>query len=192
MATYGTIPTSPGESSPLDYISRAKARGRSALATRRAWREMLHFHSFSLPLGLGETYLRIRTNATYFAMNYAIIVLFIVFLSLLWHPISLIVFVVTMFAWLFLYFLRDEPVFILGRTISDLFVLIALSLLTLVLLLLTRATMNILISLLIGVVVVLIHAVFRKNDDLFLDEEAAGPGGWYAAIGEASGPSRRS
>lgn len=97
-----------------------------------------------------------------------------------------------MVAWLFLYFLRDEPFTVLGRTINELFILIALSLLTLVLLLLTNATANILISLLIGVVVVLVHAVFRKTDDLFLDEEAAGPGGWYAAIGETSGPLRRS
>ncbi|KAI0524260.1 hypothetical protein KFK09_003625 [Dendrobium nobile] len=192
MATYGTIPTASGESSPLDFISRAKARGQSALATRRPWREMVHLHAFSLPLSLGDSYLRIRTNAGYFAMNYAIVVLLIVFLSLLWHPISLIVFVVAMVAWLFLYFLRDEPITVLGRTINDLYILIALSVLTLVLLLLTDATANILISLLIAVVVVLLHALFRRTDDHFLDEEAAGPGGWYAAIGESGGPSRKS
>ncbi|XP_020574013.1 PRA1 family protein F3-like [Phalaenopsis equestris] len=198
MGTYGTFPKPPGESSPLDYISRAKARGRSVLATRGTWLEMLHFRSFSLPLSRGETYLRIRTNVIYFAMDYGFIVLFIVFLSILWHPISLIVFVVVMFSWLFLYFLRDEPTFLLGLSIYDLHILITQFIYSLAFLLVTGAIMNILISLLIGVVVVLIHAVFRKNDDLFLDEddlfldeEAAGPGGRHAAIGEASGPSRR-
>ncbi|WOL09065.1 PRA1 family protein F3-like [Canna indica] len=184
MTTYGTIPTStgPSSSSPLDYISRAKERGRTALATRRPWRELADVHAFGLPHGLGDAYTRIRTNSAYFAMNYAIIVLLLVFLSLLWHPISLIVFLVCLAVWLFLYFLRDEPLVVLGRTISDKTVLIVLSIATLVLLLLTKATSNVLISLLIGLVLVLIHAALRRTDDLVLEEEAEGPGRWYAAV----------
>ncbi|PKA51808.1 PRA1 family protein F2 [Apostasia shenzhenica] len=185
MTTYGTIPSSAGGSSPLDFISRAKERSRSALATRRPWREMVNAHAFSFPRSIGEAYPRIRTNAGYFAMNYTIIVLLVVFLSLLWHPISLIVFIALMFAWLFLYFLRDDPVELLGRTIDDRYVLIGLSVVTLVLLLLTNATANILISLLIGLAIVLLHSVLRRTDDLFLDEEAAGRGDWYSAVGDA-------
>lgn len=187
--TYGTIPTSSApssdpSSSTLDFISRAKERGRSALATRRPWRELVHRRAFTLPTSLSDAYLRIRTNASYFAANYAIIVLFIVFVSLLWHPISLIVFIVMIAVWLFLYFLRDEPLVILGRVIGDKVVLIVLSVLTLVLLLLTHATLNILVSLLVGILVVLAHAAVRRTDDLFLDEEeASGPAAWYAAAG---------
>lgn len=62
---------------------------------------------------------------------------------------------------------------ILNRTISDRVVMIILAVVTIVLLLLTHATLNILVSLLIGVVLVVVHAAFRKTDDLFLDEEAA-------------------
>ncbi|KAK8970449.1 PRA1 family protein F3 [Platanthera guangdongensis] len=192
MTSYGTIPTSAGNPSPLGFISRAKDRGRSTLAMRRPWTVLVHAHAFSLPPSLRETYLRIRVNAGYFAMNYTIVVLLIVFLGLLWHPISLIVFIVMMASWLFLYFLRDDPVVIFGRTINDLYVLIVLSIVTLALLLLTGAIANILISLLIGVVVVLAHSAFRKTDDLFLDEEAAGPDGWYAAVGEVERPSQGS
>lgn len=114
-------------------------------------------------------------------MNYAIIVLVILFLSLIWHPISLIVFVVLMAVWLFLYFLRDEPLVIFHRVIDDRVVLTVLSVLTLGLLLLTGATMNILVSVLVGIVVIVMHAVLRRTDDLCLDEEGAEAGGYLVA-----------
>ncbi|KAM7476042.1 hypothetical protein LguiB_023285 [Lonicera macranthoides] len=174
MTTYGTIPSSSGGgSSKLEYLSRAKERLKSGLGARRPWKQMFNFRSIGLPSGFGDAIKRIKTNIGYFQMNYVILVLFILFLSLLWHPISLIVFVAMMAAWLFLYFLRDEPLVILNRTISDRVVMIILAVLTIVLLLLTHATLNILVSLLIGVVLVLVHSAFRKTDDLFLDEEAA-------------------
>ncbi|MFQ6644780.1 hypothetical protein Gotur_020190 [Gossypium turneri] len=106
-------------------------------------------------------------------MNYAIIVLLILFLSLLWHPISLIVLIIMMALWLFLYFLRDEPLAIFNRTIDDRVVLVVLGVLTFVFLLLTDATSNILVSVMIGAVVVLVHASLRRTDDLY-DEESNG------------------
>ncbi|KAF3450621.1 hypothetical protein FNV43_RR06710 [Rhamnella rubrinervis] len=171
MTTYGTIPTSSGPSTNLDYISRAKDRVKAGLATRRPWKLMFNIRSLGCPSGFADVIARVRTNASYFSMNYAIIVLVILFLSLLWHPISLIVFVVMMAVWLFLYFLRDDPLVILHRTVDDRIVLLILSVLTIVFLLLTHATLNILLALLIGVVLVLLHAAFRKTEDLFVDEE---------------------
>ncbi|KAK9148936.1 hypothetical protein Scep_007693 [Stephania cephalantha] len=177
MTTYGTIPTAPPSSGSLEYISRAKERMRSGLATRRPWREMIPaLHALGLPSGTGDAVSRIRTNLAYFRTNYAMIVLGIVFLSLLWHPISLIVFVVMMLAWLILYFLRDEPLVIFHRTINDRVVLVVLGVVTLVALLLTHATTNILVSLAVGVVVVVVHAAVRRTEDLFVDEEAAAVG----------------
>ncbi|XP_022844472.1 PRA1 family protein F3-like [Olea europaea var. sylvestris] len=176
MTSYGTIPTSSspaGNPVNLEYISRAKERIKAGLGTRRPWREMFNFRCFNLPSTSGA-FSRIKTNLAFFRMNYVIIVLLILFLSLLWHPISLIVFIVMMAIWLFLYFLRDEPLMIFGWLITDCVVLIVLSVVTIVVLLLTHATTNILVSLLVGVVVVLIHAVVRKTDDLYVDEEAAG------------------
>ncbi|KAI3716350.1 hypothetical protein L6452_23623 [Arctium lappa] len=181
MTTYGTIPTSSGGGSNLEYLTRAKERIKTGLGTRRPWKEVFNLRSINFPHGISEAYSRVKTNTGYFRMNYAILVLLILFLSLFWHPISLIVFVVLMAVWLFLYFLRDEPLVIFHRVIDDRVVLTVLSVLTLVLLLLTGATMNILISVLVGIVVVVIHAVFRKTDDLSLDEEGAEAGGYLVA-----------
>ncbi|CAK9174503.1 unnamed protein product [Ilex paraguariensis] len=186
MTTYGTIPTSSGGTN-VEFISRAKERLKSGLATRRPWKEMFNLRSINLPSGFKDAIGRIRTNIAYLSMNYAIVVLFILLLSLLWHPISLIVFIIMMVGWLFLYFLRDEPLVLFGRTIGDRVVLIVLSVVTIVLLLLTHATSNILASLLIGVVLVLIHAALRKTDDLFLDEKAAGTGGLLSGATSSKG-----
>ncbi|XP_051135837.1 PRA1 family protein F3-like [Andrographis paniculata] len=174
MTSYGTIPTSSGAGVDLEYISRAKERLKAGLGTRRPWRQMVELHSFGLPKSVHEAVERVKANVAFFRMNYVIVVLFILFLSLLWHPISLIVFLVMMAVWLLLYFLRDQPLVVFGRLISDQVVLIVLSLVTLVVLFLTDATINILVSLLVGVVVVLIHAAARKTDDLFVDEETGG------------------
>lgn len=175
MTTYGTIPTSSSpETENFQYMSGVKARVQAGLGIRRPWKEMFNFRSFNLPSSFRDALSRIQRNIGYFRMNYAIVILFIVFLSLLWHPISLIVFIVMMAAWLFLYFLRDEPLVIFGHTIDDRVILALLSILTLVFLLLTKVTLNVLISVLVGLAVVAIHGAFRKTDNLFLDEDGAG------------------
>lgn len=181
MTTYGTIPASSVEGTNLKFISTAKARIKSGLGTRRPWKQMFNLRSINFPHGVSDAFSRIRTNVGYFRMNYVIIMLSILFVSLLWHPVSLIVFVVMMAAWLFLYFLRDEPLMILHRIIDDRVVLVVLFVVTIVLLLLTGATMNILSSIMIGLVVMVVHAALRCTDDLFLDEDLVDTGGYLAS-----------
>ncbi|KAL6864903.1 hypothetical protein ACP4OV_016054 [Aristida adscensionis] len=187
MSKYGTIPTSTSSSapegsssssSPLGFISRAKARGASALATRRPWRELADPRALAVPRGLAAAYRRARANAAHFAANYALLVLAVVFLSLLWHPISLLVFLACMVAWLVLFFLRDEPLAVRGRVVGEGVVIALLSTLTLVLLLLTGATANIVVSLLVGLLLVLVHAVLHRAADT-IDDEA---GRWYTPV----------
>ncbi|KAG7036438.1 PRA1 family protein F2, partial [Cucurbita argyrosperma subsp. argyrosperma] len=173
--TYGTIPTSSATAAAnLEYISRAKQRFKDGLGHRRPWRLIADYRSFTLPSNLHDTLSRIKVNLAYFRMNYAIVVLVILFLALLWHPISLIVLIVMMTLWLFLYFLRDQPLILAGRVVEDWVILLILSIFTIGFLFLTNATLNIVIALLIGAIVVVAHAAMRKTENLYLDEEAAG------------------
>ncbi|KAL1222461.1 PRA1 family protein F2 [Cardamine amara subsp. amara] len=174
MMNNGSSPTSTNPSPVIDLetISHAKRHVKAGLATRRPWRVMFDFHSMGLTRGISDSFSRIKKNLGYFQMNYTIVVLFVLFLSLMRHS-SLIVFSVLAFVWIFLYFLRDEPLMIFRFQIDDQTVLICLSMITIVLLLFTHATMSIVGATLIGAVPVLIHAVVRKTEDLYLDEEEA-------------------
>ncbi|MBA0875116.1 hypothetical protein Goshw_026536 [Gossypium schwendimanii] len=169
MTTYGTIPAELPPSS--NFISRAKEQIRSGLGTRRQWKEMANFKSINLPSNINESIQRIRTNAAYFRVNYMIIVLFVLFITLLWHPVSLIVFIIMMAAWLFLYFLRDDPVSIKGFVIDDRVVMTGLLVSTIALLMLTDVTDNIIVGLSVGLAVILAHGMTRSTDDFFIRDE---------------------
>ncbi|CAA7016796.1 unnamed protein product [Microthlaspi erraticum] len=179
MKNYVAIPAS-SHASPvvdLESIIRDDQRIKAGIAPIRPWNVMFDFHSTELPRGVSEAFSRIKTNLGYFRRNYVIVVLMVVLIfnfiatfdSLIKYPISFIGFTVLIFLWIF-YLLRDEPIKLFRYHIDDLIVRSCLTLITVALLLLTNATINISWPLLIGVVLVLIHSVVRKTDDLFLDE----------------------
>lgn len=88
----------------------------------------------------------------------------------------MIIFIAIIAAWVFLYFLRDEPLMIFGNMINDRIVLIVLSVVTIVGLMFTGVIPNVFTSVAIGAVVVLAHGALRKTDDLFVDDEEAAHG----------------
>ncbi|XP_050262453.1 PRA1 family protein F2 [Quercus robur] len=169
MTTYGTIPAAtPSSSSNLQFVSLANERINSGLGMPRPWKEMIKLQDLSFPTSVSQLIQRIKINVAVFRMNYAIIILFILFLSLLWHPVSMIVFIVMMVAWLFLYFLRDEPLVVMGYDIDDRMVMLALLPITVLSLFLTNAKKNIIVALAIGLVVVLVHGALKETDDLVI------------------------
>ncbi|XP_008802843.1 PRA1 family protein F3-like [Phoenix dactylifera] len=192
---YGTIPTAvpppPSEAPPApsaasratDLITGFKEQGQALIAARRPWQELLNSGAFARPSTTGEASARLHRNLAYFRANYTIVVLVAVFLSLIWHPSSLIAFVALSAAWLFLYFSRNGPLVLFGRAIDDGAVLIALSVVTVVALIVTDVASNVLASIMVGVAIIGIHAVLRTTDDLFLDEHAAASGGLLSVAG---------
>lgn len=157
----------------VGIFSRARAFAGAAAGRPRAWREVLDPTAFSRPESCGEARARARRNLAYFRANYALAALVLVFLGLIYRPVSMLVFLALFVAWLGLYFGRGdgEPLVCLRREVDDRVVLAVLSAATVLAVALTRAGLNLLVSLVVAAAVIGVHAAFRVN--FYLDERDA-------------------
>ncbi|TVU44563.1 hypothetical protein EJB05_04008, partial [Eragrostis curvula] len=155
------------------FFSRARAVAGAAAGRPRAWREVLDTTAFSRPDSCGEARARARRNLAYFRANYALVALVLVFVGLVYRPVSMLVFLALFVAWLGLYFGRGEgaPLVCLRREVDDRVVLALLSAATVLAVALTRAGFNLLVSLVVAAAVIGVHAAFRMN--YYLDERDA-------------------
>ncbi|KAI5082464.1 hypothetical protein GOP47_0002207 [Adiantum capillus-veneris] len=165
-----TTPTSHG-SGARAVIHQVAERTQAVMSRQRPWSELMDRKAFNKPESFADAMSRVLKNIMYFRVNYIIFMLVVIGLSLLWHPVSLVVLAVLVAAWIYLYFGRTEPLVVFNRACSENQVLIVLAIATIVGLFLTKAGSTLTSAIVIGLVVVLVHASFRRPDDLFLDEQ---------------------
>ncbi|KAL3507715.1 hypothetical protein ACH5RR_033097 [Cinchona calisaya] len=133
----------------------------------RPWAQFFNLSTFSLPISISDATYRINQNLRYFLPNYTLLILITLFLSLIYHPFSLIIFLVIFAGWVFLYFSRsaDDPLTISNFEISDRIVLGFLGLVTLVALIFAKVWLNVVVSVVIGVVIVCLHGALRAPEE---------------------------
>ncbi|KAF8414330.1 hypothetical protein HHK36_002331 [Tetracentron sinense] len=166
--TYTTIPISGN-----DVISRSFQNISAFISCRRPWPEFIAAGVFDRPESLSYAGDRLRKNANYFRLNYAIIVLTFTLLSLVGNPLCMLLISAIFALWLILYFFREDPLFVRGHHLSDRVILVGLIAVSAVLVWFTGVVQNMIIGVGTGLVISAVHGVFRNPDGLFLDENEA-------------------
>ncbi|KAE8687848.1 hypothetical protein F3Y22_tig00111008pilonHSYRG00277 [Hibiscus syriacus] len=167
MTTYGTIPAELPRPS-LSMILQAREQIGPIIGSRRKWEDMIKIHSLNLPPNVNEAARRIQTNVLFFKTNYVIVVALLLFLTLLLHPVSLIIITIIAGAWLLQYFLSDNPLSIYGFVIDRSTIITVLTLFTITMVFLTDLMNNIMTGIFFGF---LLHGLFRTVDDLAAGDE---------------------
>ena len=168
------------------FLTRLFGYTRRALSNRRPWTELVDRTAFSRPDTLSEAASRVRKNFSYFRVNYLTLLALVLAVSLLYHPFTLILLLSLLAAWLFLYAFRpsDQPLVILGRTLSDGETLIGLVLLTVIVVFLTSVGSLLISAGMVGLAIVAAHGAFRVPEDLFLDDQdPSNSSGLFSYIG---------
>ncbi|OAY28045.1 PRA1 family protein D [Manihot esculenta] len=157
------------------FFSRLKQTSQSLKSSLHPWPLFIDLTSINLPSSIPDATTRITQNLTHFRANYSIILLLVLFFRLLYHPLSLIAFFITLVAWVFLYFSREEPLTLFGYQVDDLLVLVALFVVTILVLVWSGVWLNVVAAIGIGVLFMVFHAVLRSTDDLVADDIETSP-----------------
>ncbi|KAI3456735.1 hypothetical protein Pfo_013398 [Paulownia fortunei] len=185
-ATYTTIPIS-----GIDVISRSTQNLSACLSRCRPWPEFFATTSaLDFPPSLSAASLRFRRNASYFSVNYAIIITACAAVSLIGSPIALIIIGFVFFLWLILHFFREDPLLIWGHHISDWAVILGLGLVSIAALWITGPLNSLSIGIGVGLLISFVHGVLRNPEGLFLDENDAVSNGLI--VSNPTAPSTRS
>ncbi|KAJ8628495.1 hypothetical protein MRB53_021802 [Persea americana] len=187
MASYGTIQRPSTLPNPASFQP-----PQPPPTSTHSHKNMTHFNLlqyFNIPSSPEAAAIRIVRNMRYFHVYYTVLVWLILFVSLIPRRLlSLILLVVTTAVGCFyLLLLRAVPdSVILHRIIDPRLVVALLGIVTVVELVLTRATIHLLVSLAVGVFIILVHAVLRMGDDLYVTEEAMAVGELLPLVSEKS------
>ncbi|CAM6112679.1 unnamed protein product [Calypogeia fissa] len=164
------------------FVNHVSESAKLALAQRRPWSEMADKNSFAKPESFSDALTRVRKNLGYFRVNYLLVLLSVVALSLVTHVGSLLTLIVIVTAWGYLYMVRRDPLVVWGRTFNEREIFVLMTVLTVAAFLLTNVASLIISALLVGGALISVHGAFRVPDDLFLDDQEAS-GGFLSFLG---------
>ncbi|XP_028797767.1 PRA1 family protein B1 [Neltuma alba] len=170
------------------FISRFSSSVRQGFSQRRPWSELIDRTAMSRPDSLSEAYSRIRKNFSYFRVNYITLLALVLAVSLISHPLSLLVLFGLLASWAFLYLFRpsDQPLVLFGRTFADREILGILVVLTVFVVFLTSVGSLLISALMVGLAIVCAHGAFRIPEDLFLDDQEPMNSGFLSFLGGAA------
>ncbi|KAE8038554.1 hypothetical protein FH972_011053 [Carpinus fangiana] len=178
MASYGTMQRPTASSSTS--ASKGDQPDYSKDSTRKKCNDFKLLCPFNVPISSEAAAVRIIRNLGYFGLYYTIFVWIILFISLVpKRKVSLIFLVaMTLVTCFYLVLLRALPnsVGLLDKVVDKWLVLVFLAAVTAVELILTRAGIHLCVTLACGIPIILVHAVLRVTDDLFVGEEACAAG----------------
>ncbi|XP_059668078.1 PRA1 family protein B4-like [Cornus florida] len=186
----GTAQSQPPIATPAfrSFINNISETVRNGLSQRRPWYELVDRSAFSKPESLSDATLRIRKNYSYFRVNYLSLLAVVLAVSLLTNPLSLILLLGLLAAWLFMYLFRpsDPPLVLFGRAFSERETLGVLIVSTVVVIFLTSVGSVLISALMVGMAIVCAHGAFRVPEDLFLDEQEPAATGFLSFLGGAA------
>lgn len=157
-----------------------------AFAQKRPWAELVDRTQLAKPESFSDALTRARKNWIHFRINYSLVLVGIVALSLVFNPVSLFFLAALLAAWTYLYLVRSEPLVAFGRTFSEGEVLLGMSLFTVALVFMTNVGSTLISALAIGAAICFLHGAFRVPDDLFLDEQET-TGGFLSFLSSGTG-----
>ncbi|XP_075494706.1 PRA1 family protein G2-like isoform X3 [Primulina tabacum] len=186
-ASYTTIPISGGA-----VISRSTQNLSACLSRARPWPLFLATTAvIDVPPSFSAATQRLRRNASYFSVNYAIIVTACAAVSLIGAPIALILIGFVFFLWLILHFFREDPLLIWGYHVNDWAVILGLVVISIAALWITGPLNNLSIGISVGLLIFVIHGVLRNPEGLYLDENDAVSDGLVSSQSTAFSPRDR-
>ncbi|XP_004495462.1 PRA1 family protein D-like [Cicer arietinum] len=151
-------------SSSTETLSNFKEAAQSIMSTRHTWSEFLSLSALTLPSSFSDFTTRIGINLTRFLFHYSFILLFILLITLVYHPLSILLLLLSFAGWYFLFFSRDsaEPFSLFNLVaVDDRVVVLALAVFTLVVIAVTGVWLNVLLSVVVAAGVVCLHGASK-------------------------------
>lgn len=175
------------QSSPIwALVGKAQEAFNLALAQKRPWAELADRSQMAKPESFSEAITRARKNWYYFRINYSLVLVGVVALSLIFNPGALFFLLALLAGWVYLYLIRSEPLVVYGRTFSEREVLLGMSLFTVAMIFMTSVGSILITALMIGGALCFAHGAYRVPDDLFLDEQES-TGGFLSFLSSGTG-----